>query len=102
MLFRLRVADTFEDTNRLRVLEWHGAAGDRFAAGDLVVELETHKAVVEIRAGQDGVLLQCRVGEGDWIEPGAVLALFGDSADQPLPTDETDITTDLLAEFSIG
>ena len=38
------------------MLEWHGPEGHAFAPGELVVELETHKALVEVRAGHAGVL----------------------------------------------
>jgi pyruvate/2-oxoglutarate dehydrogenase complex dihydrolipoamide acyltransferase (E2) component len=61
-----------------------GAAGARFAPGDLI-ELETHKAVVEVPAGRPGALPRILSEPGDWQAVGASLALLSDSTDEPLP-----------------
>ena len=55
MIYKISVP-AVADVEEIRVLEWHGEPGHRFDSGDLVVELETHKAIVEVRAGQPGVL----------------------------------------------
>ena len=62
------------DVEEIRVLEWHGEPGHQFSAGDLVVELETHKAIVEVRAGQDGVLRKILSNAGKWQQIGLPLA----------------------------
>ena len=67
------------------MLEWHGEPGQAFAPGELIVELETHKALVEVRAGQPGVLRRLLCAEGDWQVVGAPLALLSDAADEVLP-----------------
>ena len=85
MIYSLSVPGPIEDVAELRVLQWHGAPGHAFAAGELVVELETHKAVVEVRAGHAGVLREVLCPEGDWQEVGRTLALLSDGADEPLP-----------------
>lgn len=78
MIYRLVIPDTFEDFQEVRVLEWHGGPGHRFAVGDLIVEFETHKAVVEVRAGQQGVLRERLVDEGQWCPLGATAAILSD------------------------
>lgn len=60
MIYLLAVPGPIEDVEEVRVLEWHGEPGHAFAAGDLIVELETHKALVEVRAGQPGVMRRIR------------------------------------------
>lgn len=85
MIYSLSVPGPIEDVAELRVLQWHGAPGHGFAAGELVVELETHKAVVEVRAGHAGVLREILCPEGDWQEVGRTLALLSDGPDEPLP-----------------
>ena len=47
--------------------------GTAFAPGDLIVELETHKAVVEARAGQAGILREIKAAPGDWCRIGTPL-----------------------------
>jgi hypothetical protein len=66
MIYKLDVPGPIEDVEEVRVLEWQGEAGRVFAPGDLIVELETHKAVVEVRAGQPGVLGGILSPAGDW------------------------------------
>ena len=85
MIYALAVPGPIEDVEELRVLQWHGEPGTRFEAGELVVELETHKAVVEVRAARAGVLRAILCPAGDWQAVGRTLALVGDDADEPLP-----------------
>jgi len=98
MIYRLTIPTTFEDNDAVRVLEWHGAPGDRFSADALLVELETHKALVEVRAGQAGVLRELRFAESEWCPLGAVLALFSDDADEAI----LETAAELAADFRIG
>ena len=85
MIYFLAVPGPIEDVEEVRVLEWHGELGHAFAPGELIVELETHKALVEVRAGQPGILRQLLCAEGDWQMVGAPLALLSDSTDEALP-----------------
>ncbi len=98
MIYRLTVPLTIEQNEEVRVLEWHVAAGEGFGAGALLVELETHKALIEVRAGQPGIMRERHVEADLWCPLGGLLALTSDSADEPL----TEGGTDLIAEFLIG
>ena len=69
-------------------------------SGDLVVELETHKAIVEVRAGQPAVLRQVLSEAGKWQQIGLPLALLSDDAGEPLP-EEVDSAADLMVDFEI-
>lgn len=101
MIYTLTVPGPIEDVEEVRVLEWHGGPGRAFAAGDLMVELETHKALVEVRAGQAGVLRQILCAEGDWQAVGQALALLGDDADEALPETPEGLTA-LAVEFEVS
>ena len=98
MIYRLAIPSTFEDNDAVRVLEWHGGPGHAFLPGMLIVEMETHKALVELRAGQPGILRERRFAEGEWCPLGEVLAMFSDTPDEPL----TDAAQDWQADFRIG
>jgi pyruvate/2-oxoglutarate dehydrogenase complex dihydrolipoamide acyltransferase (E2) component len=87
MIWKLVVPGSVEDIDELRLLEWHGAVGRTFAAGDLIVELETHKAVVEIRAGRQAVLRRMLAEPGSWHKPGDPLALLSSDDAEPVPAD---------------
>lgn len=92
MFYVLSVPGAVEEVEEVRVLEWHGQAGQAFAPGELVVELETHKALVEVRAGQAGVLRRVLTQEGDWQAVGQPLALLSDAADEPEPAATGDLS----------
>ncbi|WP_156680295.1 lipoyl domain-containing protein [Sphingomonas profundi] len=98
MIYRLAVPDTLEDVTSVRVLEWHGAAGTAVAPGAMIVELETHKALIEVRAEQAGVIRRIDCAEGEWCPLGGGLALLSDAADEPLDGDGAM----LPADFRIG
>jgi pyruvate/2-oxoglutarate dehydrogenase complex dihydrolipoamide acyltransferase (E2) component len=100
MIYQLSVPPAVPDVEEIRVLEWHGEPGTTFETGDLIVELETHKAVVEARAGQRGVLREIKANPGDWRAIGLVLAVFSDREDEALP-EGNGSAPDLPIEFEI-
>jgi pyruvate/2-oxoglutarate dehydrogenase complex dihydrolipoamide acyltransferase (E2) component len=86
LLYKLAVPGPIEDVYEIRVLEWHGSENHAFAPGDMMVEVETHKAVIEIRAAQAGILRTILCREGEWRKLGEPLALLSSKADEQLPT----------------
>jgi pyruvate/2-oxoglutarate dehydrogenase complex dihydrolipoamide acyltransferase (E2) component len=101
MIYTLSVPGPIEEVEEVRVLEWHGAVGSAFVVGQLVVELETHKALVEVRAGQTGVLRKIVCAEGDWQAVGEPLAIFSDEPREILPV-STDGLEMLVVDFEVS
>jgi pyruvate/2-oxoglutarate dehydrogenase complex dihydrolipoamide acyltransferase (E2) component len=101
MIYILAVPGPIEDVEEVRVLEWHGEPGRSFAAGELVVELETHKALVEVRAGQAGVLRRIICGAGDWQAVGRPLALLSDAPNEELTNSAEDLPV-LPVDFEVS
>ena len=101
MLFKFCVPDTFENIDRVRVLEWHCGETDHVSTGDLILELETHKVVIEVRAAQSGVLRRVLCAEGEWCALGAILAVLGDDETEALPHDLTALG-DIGVDFQIA
>jgi pyruvate/2-oxoglutarate dehydrogenase complex dihydrolipoamide acyltransferase (E2) component len=99
MIYQISVP-AVADVEEIRVLEWHGELGHRFNTGDLIVELETHKAIVEVRAGQPGVLRKILSESGKWQRIGLPLALLSDNDNEILP-DGDQAATDLPVDFEI-
>lgn len=75
---------------------WNVAPGAAFAAGDLVVTVETDKAIVDVEADADGVLLRTLVEPGATVEVGGPIALLGAAGEQ---VDDVDRA---LAELGVG
>jgi pyruvate/2-oxoglutarate dehydrogenase complex dihydrolipoamide acyltransferase (E2) component len=97
----LSVPGPIEDVQEVRVLEWHVEPGRPFAAGDLIVELETYKAVVEVRSGREGVLREILCEAGDWQRVGGPLAVLCDNSAEPLPS-SPDALPAWLVEFEVS
>jgi pyruvate/2-oxoglutarate dehydrogenase complex dihydrolipoamide acyltransferase (E2) component len=100
MLYKVSVPSV-ADVEEIRVLEWHGAVGHHFNAGDLMVELETHKAIVEVRAAQPGYLAAILSEAGNWNKIGLPIAILSDEENASLPA-ETSALADLAVEFEIN
>jgi pyruvate dehydrogenase E2 component (dihydrolipoamide acetyltransferase) len=58
--------------------QWGVAEGEAFATGETIATVETDKAVVDIEADTDGVLVRQMVTDGTRVEVGSPIALLGD------------------------
>lgn len=68
-----------QDTGVL--VSWHKAVGDHVEAGDVLMEVETDKAVVEVEAQASGFLTELRAAAGASVPVGDVVAVIGDTSD---------------------
>ena len=59
------------------ILAWHVAAGDPVQAGDLLCEIETDKATLEVESSASGVLLARLYHEGDEVPVLSNIAVVG-------------------------
>ena len=67
-----------ESVSEATVGEWQVSEGDAVKKDDILVELETDKVSVEVRAEEDGVISKIVAQEGDTVEIGATLAEMGE------------------------
>jgi 2-oxoglutarate dehydrogenase E2 component (dihydrolipoamide succinyltransferase) len=74
------VPELGESVVEARVAKWLKNVGDRVAAGDALVELETEKIDLEVSADRAGVLQSIAHPEGADVKVGEVLAVLDDSA----------------------
>lgn len=59
------------------VAAWHKAIGDKVSSGELLAEIETDKATMELESFYDGVLLYRGVEENGMVPVGGLLAIVG-------------------------
>jgi len=82
-----RLSDTMEEG---AISTWRKHPGDPIAVGDVLVEIETDKAVMEYEAYQAGILSKILVDEGQVVGIGAAIALVddgsGESVSEQAPT----------------
>ncbi len=66
------------------IVSWLVKVGDEVTTDDLLCEVETEKAVIEIPVPYDGTVISLAVEAGESVKVGGVLAVFG-SADEAEP-----------------
>ena len=72
-------ADMVEGT----LVRWLKQVGDTVRRGDVIAEIETDKATVELEAFESGTILKLVANEGDIVPVGDVIAILGDPAEAP-------------------
>jgi pyruvate dehydrogenase E2 component (dihydrolipoyllysine-residue acetyltransferase) len=70
-----RLSDTMEEG---KILRWLKKVGDKIEVGDIIAEVETDKADMEMEALDDGVLVEIRVQEGESAPVNAVIAILSE------------------------
>lgn len=78
------------------VVKWHKQVGDKVSNGDILAEIETDKATMELENFEDGYLLKIFVQEGIEVSIGSGLAVVGEEGEEvedlPTPAEESDKT----------
>jgi pyruvate dehydrogenase E2 component (dihydrolipoamide acetyltransferase) len=71
-------ADMTEGT----LVKWTKQVGDHVERGDVLAEIETDKATVELEAYESGELIKVVVDEGEVVPVGQVIALIGEASEE--------------------
>ena len=70
------------------LVKWLKNEGDPVASGDMIAEVETDKATMEVECFDDGVLIKQYCGVGDEVAVGGAIAAVGE-ADEEAPAAQT-------------
>lgn len=68
-----RLSDTMEQGT---VVKWNVKQGDKVRAGDVIADIETDKATMELQSYDDGVVASVAVGEGQTVKVGSVILVL--------------------------
>lgn len=69
-----KLSDTMEEGV---IAKWNVKEGDTIKAGDIIAEVETDKATMDVEAFDDGTLLKIIPAEGDSVPLGGLIAVIG-------------------------
>lgn len=78
MILMPRLSDTMTEGV---IAAWHKKVGDRVKKGDLLAEVETDKATMELESYKDGVLLHLGGEKGSKIQVNDLLAIIGNEGE---------------------
>ena len=70
-----KLSDTMEEGV---LAKWNIKEGDTVSAGDVIADVETDKATMEMEVFDSGTVLKLLVGEGDTIPLGGLVAVIGE------------------------
>ncbi|MEZ6243665.1 MAG: pyruvate dehydrogenase complex dihydrolipoamide acetyltransferase [Phycisphaerales bacterium] len=73
-----RLSDTMEQGT---VVKWHVKEGDSVSSGDVIADIETDKATMELEAFDDGTVAKLVAGEGENIPIGGVIAVLAEKGE---------------------
>lgn len=68
-----RMTDTME-TGKL--VSWFVKVGDYVKSGDIIAEIETDKAVMDLEVWEDGVITHIGINEGERLEVNKTIAII--------------------------
>lgn len=77
-----RLSDTMEEGT---VLHWHVQVGDTVSAGDVIADVETDKATMELQSFDDGTIAEILVQEGEKVAVGKIISTLSEEEDPPPP-----------------
>jgi len=70
-----KLTDTMEEGV---VLKWKKQEGDPVGSGEVLAEIETDKAVMDLESFASGILRRVLVNEGDTVKAGALIAVVAE------------------------
>ncbi len=85
---------------------WRKNVGDQVERGDIIAEVETDKAVMELEAFASGILIKIIAKEGETVPVGTVLGLIGEAgemsqaAEAPSPETKPETETEVAVNVS--
>lgn len=76
------------------IAAWRVKEGDKFAAGDVLLEIETDKATMDVEAQDDGIMFKIMTGDGSKaVQVGSRIAVIAEEGDDistlEVPADQT-------------
>lgn len=78
---QFRLPDLGEGLQEAEIVQWHVKVGDQIKTDQLLVSVETAKAIVDIPAPYDGVVLKTFGAEGDILHVGEPLMAYEGESD---------------------
>jgi len=94
-----RLSDTMEAGT---VVKWHVAVGDEVSPGDVLADIETDKATMELESFDDGTVASLTVAEGAEVAVGSLILLIAEEGEDPASVAPRAGSSDAESERSEG
>ena len=90
MAFELKMPQLSDTMHSGKIVRWHKQEGEKVRRGDILAEVETDKANLEIESFNEGVLLKVSVPAGTEAKVGETIAYIGEAQEkvEEMPLDQ--------------
>ena len=88
LLTKIIMPSSGQTTNESLIVKWHKKVGDEVKKGDLLFEIETDKATLQIESYGEGYLLAVYHNEGEYVFTGEIVAYVGEKGEK-IPVEST-------------
>jgi len=82
MATEIKIPIPDQTTEEVRIVKWQKGRGDAINKGDIVLEIETDKSVMEVEAVESGVIIKILCGENDMVPVGNVVGFIGQEGEK--------------------
>ncbi len=83
MAFEFKLPDLGEGLTEGEIVKWLVKVGDPVEEGQIFVQVETDKAVIDIPSPRKGVVLKLSAAEGETVQVGRVIIVIGEPGEKP-------------------
>jgi 2-oxoisovalerate dehydrogenase E2 component (dihydrolipoyl transacylase) len=98
-LRQFKLPDVGEGLTEADILRWLVQPGDTVKVNQIIVEIETAKAAVELPSPHAGVVASLLVAEGDTVDVGTPIIAIDTGGDAPGPVDPPPLQTSTSADL---
>ncbi len=86
-MWKIQIPKTESKVEEATLFKWHKKEGDRAIKGELIAEIETFKAVVEINSPETGIIYKIFVKEEETVPVNTVIAILIEEGEEIFPED---------------
>jgi len=86
-MWKIQIPKTESKVEEATLFKWHKKEGDRAIKGELIAEIETFKAAVEINSPETGIIYKIFVKEEETVPVNTVIAILIEEGEEISPED---------------
>ncbi len=86
-MWKIQIPKTESKVEEATLFKWHKKEGDKVIKGELVAEIETFKAAVEINSPAAGIIYKILIKEGETVPVNTVIAILIEEGEEISPED---------------
>jgi pyruvate dehydrogenase E2 component (dihydrolipoamide acetyltransferase) len=91
MVYEIMMPQLSDSMEEGKLISWKVKVGDHVSVGDLIAEVESDKAIMEVQSFREGIVKELRLKEGDMAPVGTTMALLETSSKESIPIEKESV-----------